>query len=867
MLAMLAAAACPLRAESDVRSVVLALVGRASMDRPAVRDKALDELADLGASGLETLRGMMQGRPGTTPAQRRAAARVFNLLTCMDPPARREEVRHAGRTAFEAADFETMARRYARLAVLSDASVDDCLWNGHARQLAGRWASAVTAYQLALARIDELLSNPPPRPARVGRVGKGVGPVPVEGTAPGWSAREKQSLLEQRVLLILRIGCLQRDECGDADAAAATFAAAADHIPLLNRPTEQVVADYAARLRDTLAGRRPPIVRVSYYALQAMSEVAACKEKMRQFADALSAWDRAYSAAMLCRGSGDLKAVAAMARLVQKLRPDEPVPPLHWLVPLTPAAPAATLKMTDPNSLARSCKPSSNPKTPHHNFAFVPPAGKEFARVRVVCDLEQLRVRYGGPLACSACVGGESVHLGSFRWRKKKPGREKLERTFDVPAGAEMLRVTGGSWHGNFIVHEVTAAATFRPRAKAVPAAKRPASARPQAWIQQELLPRGGKATRNGKAISSNDIACTLKPGRYTFTYEHPDRRRRFRAALDLRPGERYGLCVNLDSPFRAAMTNLGPMGYMPPAYANLAKLPDGRWMVAYCRDFKIMLATSKDLLRWDGPWPLPLNSIFRNSAPSLLVAADGTIHLAYFSKRLDLNTESSAGFRLWLTRSADGKRWSPPRPVFGLGEAQYQNAPAQMLRAADGRVWVFWSKFAARAADPAGIRRLEPLEIALPPRTSMSETRAYVEPGGRMHLAFTSGRSIYYSSSADGRRWRDPVELLTLEQHGGGSHPQVICRGGDIALLYETNKGAWLRTGRLGGRPQLGEPIKITNHVRPLDGARAHVTPRGEVLLLTGRTAPWLLQTTLKELLPGPAPAEGPSRGLRGGI
>jgi hypothetical protein len=670
---------------------------------------------------------------------------------------------------------------------------------------------------------------------------------------PAWTRSEKKHLLEQRVMLIFLVGLLQREECNDADEAAATFAAAADHLPLLNRPTEAIVADYTARLASRMEGKRPravPISTESFYALKALAQVAVCKEKMGQTADALVAWDRSYSAAMVCGRGGDVRAAMSMARLVQQLSPDAPPPPLQWLIALSPGAPTATLKMDAPETLARACQLSHSLDSPHHKFAFVPPPGMEFATVRFACDLEQIKLRYGGPFACSARVGGEFVTLGSIRWRKAKPGREVISREFRVPAGSEAIFVTGGPWKGKFVLHEVKVAVTFRPRAKRGGKGKAAASARPQAWIQQELLPRGGKATRNGKPIPAQDIASTLAPGRYVYTYEKPGCKRRFRAELDLRAGRRHGLFVNLDSPFAAALTNLEGLGSMPSAFAGLAKLPDGRWLAAWCGDHKIMLATSKYLVTWSKPWPLPWSSVFRNSDPSLLVDGDGTIHLAYFSKRLDLACESSAGYRLWLTRSADGKKWSLPRPVGGLGQVQYQYPPAQMVRGADGRVWMFWGRFAASAGGPDEIRRLDPLSIALPEKTRMTETQVCVEPGGRMHLTFVSGRSIHYSTSAHGKQWRPPVVLTDMEQYAAGSHPQLLCRGERIALFYETNKGAWLCTGRLAKVPELGPPLKITGHVRPLDGARVHVTADGEVLFLTGDSRPWLMRASLKDVL-----------------
>jgi len=84
-------------------------------------------------------------------------------------------------------------------------------------------------------------------------------------------------------------------------------------------------------------------------------------------------------------------------------------------------------------------------------------------------------------------------------------------------------------------------------------------------------------------------------------------------------------------------------------------------------------------------------------------------------------------------------------------------------------------------------------------------------------------------------------------------SNPQLVLEGDQLALTYETSSG-WLRRGRLGELPKLGPPIKITNHVVPLNGSRVHVTGDGKVFLLTGKDTVWLLQADLKDLLRAPS-------------
>ena len=840
---LLAAGAAAAQADpaKKMESAISVLIGRIVSDRPAVSEKAMNELTDMGMPAMAELRMRVKS---TDERVRAPAALALGRLGQLDDK-QRKEMRSRAQEAFASADYKTMGRLYARLAFVGEPSFDDCLWAGHARQLAQRWKRAVAAYLVALDRIDHLIKHPPPPP--VVRPGREVERIQVPD-----DPRRKEKLLMKRSGLILLIGKLQRAECRDPDAAAATFASAADHSPSLNRPLKEMFNDYLRKLGGQPPKPLPWGLR-TMYVMNCLREVASCKEGMGQHADALTAWNRVNVAALLYRTGGRAD-ITAMVRLAGKLPPGKPMPWAHGLIPLSPMAPNVALMPEKAETRALAYKLSSNRNTPHWKFALVPPPDKEFATIEFACDIEQGRMRHGGHFSCSAVILENKrpfVKLGGIGYAGAKPGRKVSRQTFRIPPGSAAVSITTGSWREKgkviFIVHRVEAKATFRPRGK--PDVKVQA----EAWIQHELLPPGGRATRNGKRITARPVASTLHPGRYAYTYQPPGRKDIFRCELKLEGGRRYGLFVNLDSPFKSSLTALGDFDHHPPARGCLARLADGRWLAAWCATgHKIMLSTSKALLTWAKPYPLPFNSVFRNVAPALLADADGTVHMAYFSNRLHLESSSSAGYLMWLTSSKDGRRWSAPRVVQRGSYGGWPLGAAQMLRMSNLRYLIFWRQFVASGKSLADIRRLSQIKMNVPDGVLTCNPHVTFDAKRQMHMVFDNfSRGIYHSVSADGTKWSAPKPLLPRDgpEGQGTSHPQLIIRGGRAALMYETLKGGFLRSMALK-TGKLGPVVKITHNVIPLSGSRLRVTPDGQVVILAGADTVWVLRAPLKDVL-----------------
>jgi len=851
--ALAAAAATPTARGQDAlgkkRPDILLLVARAAADNPAASEEALDALADMGATGMARLRQIEGDTTGYTEAQRRLATIAYNRLTETPPPRVRDAHRDAGKTAFAAADYDLMARKYARLAVIAEADVDDCLWNGHARQLAGKWRSAAAAYRLALERINDMIDNPPkqPNPGVPGNGPNGQPPAP-----PVWSSDDLNALHAKRAAMALMLGRLLRHECNDPSAAAAVFASATTGLADIDRSIDELLKECVERYSDD-PGRRRPYDGNFYYVMQCLLEVPRCKQAAGKPREALIAWNRACAVSMLRGQARRDEPVLAMARLLADLKPDKPAPTSPWLITLEPKAPTTTLKPDEPATRALAYS-RGNPDTPSWKFALCPPPGMEFATVTFACDIDQHQVHYGGHFSCEALVGDvgdKLVEIGAVRWTKKKPGREVVTRTFKIPPATRMLAVTTGSWKGYFTVHEVKATATFRPVGKPDP------KTAPNTWIQQELLPPGGKCTRNGENFYSTSVASNMAAGRYTYTYAVKGNPKTYRAELDLKPGRRYGLFVNLDSPFSRSLTNLTDLsnGSSVPGDATLAKLPDGRWLVTYCaQGNKIMFATSTDLVTWTKPWPLPANSFFSNVSPAVMVDKDGTITLVYFSNRLNLQSASSGGYRLWMMHSKDARRWSRPRHVDSpvTSEGGWPIGSIQLLRTPNGQCHIFWRHYWASAKNPADIKTLQPINITLPPGSHhIWNPHLAADPDGTMHMVYDNfGRDIFYTRSATGAQWSDPICLIDKTANRSTSHPFIIRQAGRTVLLYNAS-GTYLRTGSPTDPTKLTPPLKLTTHVAPLNGARPHLTPKGTLILLAGSNTIWTMQAPLSDIFP----------------
>ncbi len=715
----------------------------------ARREAAGRELMAIGEAALPALK---EAGESDDPEVALRARRTYQALVHPDAQTQKK-LREEAKRALEAGDYEGMERVCRRLALASNASLEDRLLRGHACFLKGDWREAVTAYEKALATLDDR---------------------------------------SRRAELLALIAKIQRGMLGDAAAAIATLETLMDHA-LLRLST----GDLLRHREQVLGGRgeRPALSdrRALLEPLRAMRERARAQEQAGKLADAVETLSR-VALLRVTHGVRDLPDdVAWLGRLVQELPAGTPPPLAGVLTVLTPQRPSVSFALGDVRALARThgfaLVGPSNPNWVY--FAVGPAPGLEFRSVTLRLDGPKVAF----PLYCSVVAAGKD---GAPGFLTNAQGRHAL------PPGTGIFRVS------------------FAP--------KSPRAKGQRLHLAAQFRPRAARAADDGpwSGASTRRQVERQRP-KSPFVW-HETQLRHF---------------TNYEASLLAS-------------HAHLARLPDGRWLLAYGtgprRERRIMTSTSRDLIHWEPPRRLPMTELFHGDAPALLASEDGTVWLAYLCDPLRVGAAGLA--QAWLTSTRDGRAWSPPRPILGASvDSWLAPHPVQMLRAPDGRYWAFHGRSAGRGASLADIRRLEKLRMPWAGEFLHRDPFFAIDGTGRFHVVFSDFRrgGLMHSHSADGRTWGKPVLLVPRERGQDLRRSQLLLRGDRVALIYRGGRShiEWLRRGRLGPDGlKLGEPQAITHVLARLNGMRVHVTPEGEVLALAGRDRVWLLRAKLAEIL-----------------
>ena len=857
-LAQIAVPATDVQPKSHTSDQIAKLIQQLADPSYNVREQASRQLAQMGPAALPALRKAIGSED---PEVRIRAKDIYQSLVHLKPEElqqRRKEIQEA----FRAADYELMIKLSERLTAAEAAGQEDWLWLGHAYQLAGKWKEAIVAYLKVVSLMDRDLETgkvmrPAPPPKVVGggiiirgrdippgfRAIKGVGmPVGPRENGPVMvklGRTERQKLLLNRSVLAWRIGLMQTAELKDPGAAAVGFLKALDVLDKFEQKDE-------ARGRAGLE-----IIR-----LRILRELATTQHGSDQLRAALDTWAKLHHARQEVKHThqGGYIDIEKIAKALSSLPTGQPIPDLPCLFVLTAEKPNAKLMLDEPETRKRSYEPSSNPNSPHWRYAFAAEPGKELATLEFTCDIEQLKARHGGHFKCFVSTGGgraAQLELGSIGWPNDKPtGREVFREKFEIPPGVKLVHIETGSWKGCFNIHSVEAKATFRPVTKDA----EPLLPRKGAWVQTEMLPKGGKLTCGKKELGNEVAYSDFEPGRYRLRYDFPGRKDVFEADFLVEPGRRYGIFVNLDSPFTWVQAGPDRLNVHPPGRASIARLADGGYMATWCGSGnKIMVCSSKDLVNWAEPEATPFNSVFDNICPATITAQDGTVWLAFFSKRLSLTDTSTGGYQLWLTSTRDGQQWNRLKPVSIGTVGGWPLGAVHMLQDLDGSYRIFWRNYSAQAKSLADIQELRPINVDLKREKQLHLWNPYVlaDEKGLFHMVFDSfGTGIYHSTSKDGSNWAVPTALVVPETRQNIKNPQLILSKGKALLIYERNDGAYILPVRLGGAAaKLDKSLKITSHVIPLWGSRLRLTKDGDLLLLAGSDTTWLLRAKLKEL------------------
>jgi hypothetical protein len=782
------------------------------------------------------------------------APNADTALAFAPPPARefaplpmeeKKRLRTKGQAEFYAGDYEKMAETYSRLLLAEDAAVDDGRWLGHAFQLRSQWKEAASVYTAVIDRMDQLLDR--------------IADEDATGTLdPGWPSGNKNEL-QERAAIILLTARIQRYCLNDPAAAEKTLRRIYRGNDVFIELLEDIARAWRGRIARALleekdaqfAGLDIQKSLSLRFPMMALRELAAVQQLNGNYADAFQTWQRIHWTTRQYIGHGESLAATALHGLIQNL-PAETTASAAALTLFSESSPTADFDLADPVTLSRAYDLQNH----YWAFALAAPRGQEFQSLDFICDIEQLELRYGGQFECWTLAGPSQSRksIGSMQWPNgKPPGREKLTAKYSIEPGAGLVHFRVGSWKDKFKVHGVKVTATLRPIAVEAGAAVQPV---PGFIFHTDFLPEGGSITLNQKPYRSDSTTHNMPAGRYELQYAHPRLPEPRRYTLDFLPGGNYALFVNLDSPLTGGLTNLrgfeAPYG---PTF-NIVKMPDGRWLVAWCHG-GLRFATSADGLTWSEPIETSDAALFNENyntlAPTLFVDKQGTIWVAYFSNQLDIDQLNTGGYRLFLRSSKNGREWSAARPVkIPLGGWPPGNV--QLLNGPNGKVWMLYRLKYAEGESPAALTEFKDLDVPVTEeeRSHAMNPHATLDAAGQMHLVWDHfSLTLYYSRRNSEGAWSEPVEIPLKDENSRPSHPQLIVRGARLALIYDGNQSAFLRRGKFkDGEPIFGEPIKIASHTARVIGTTPLTTSEDRVTMLFGGNTVWTQSASVDALL-----------------
>lgn len=833
-------------AKAISQSEIAKLIKDLGDDRWKVRDAATQQLREIGRPAVPALREAVKN----PDMEVKVRAKLLLKAICQGDPDELVEKRTELQKAFSKADYPTAIRLSRRLTSYENAEMLDWLWMGHVCQLGSQWASAVGAYRKVVEFIDEDIRDgvkktangklpppvngplpPVPPGVGVGALGrrKGfvvLGPVAPAGPIP-LSERERKELINQRSILMMWITRMQSSELKDHKSAAKTLADALDY------------------LEDTKT-------KIDYVWIEIAKALPLMLHKAGDVQGAIAAWKRYLTTRTKSRYGGDqLVNVELIHKALCSLSEEAPQPEVPWIISLGDGDGAATkLDLNDPKILARRYRPGT-----YDHYALAPPRGKEFATIEFACDIEQFKVRYGGQFSCFVMAHDppdKQRELGTIGWRNRnKPGREMIKKTIAIPPGASLAHIRIGTAK-QFKVHSVTAKATFRPVTKDPP----PIEA--DAWMQTKLHPANSRITWGEMKMQNERAYSGVRPGRHTLRMTAPGRNETIETPYEVKPGRRYGLVFNLDSPFRRQQLDLELSGRHPinPPRFSIQRLGEtGHIAVWGSQGGKLMAARSKDLVNWTEPEALPFSSVFDNIEPATFRAPDGRIYLTFFSNRLSLQSVSSAGYHLWITSTRDGKAWAPIRRIEIGKLGGWPASSASMVVGPKGKQWIFWRDKAGSAETLDSVKSLAFIQVnsrGINGKTvNIMNVHVVMDNRKRFRMVCDDfGEAIYHLTSKDGLHWGNPkllVDRKTKPRGASLTEQQLILIGGKEFLLYG---GAYLLELNLKAEAAfVGEGIMVSNYLASLAGSRAFCKG-DEIFVMTGTETTWMLRAKIKDIL-----------------
>ena len=818
------------------------------------REEAQSELVKIGMDAIPILRKAMEH---PLPEVRHRARSALRSITTLTPKQRNVKFK-SGMAAFWAGEYEKMRKIYAHLAISENAPRLDLIWLGHAHQMLEAWDEAAAAYERALEILDRthlatIRRHIEAQQKRQAAVNAGA------ANAKALAERRRKVMAKQmatqrahhvrrRADLCLFLGRIAGEVLEDLPTAVRHFTDATRGLLGATEPLEHLVDRW--RHGDLQAAK--PLGVPLDQPLAALKERARIHERLGDVETALEDWSRYFLVAHL-NGSNSLLHPKPIARLNRLRDPGSKLPPTAGVAVMEPNGGRVKLSLDGKNIDGQTLRPYRVVKTKDtatHYFAMLPPPHLQFETLEVSCAPHRSDAEHEAAEGRVQCWGSvmqdpqEDIQLDEFDWpdEANQQQRAGIRRRMQVPGGIDLVRIEVTLTPPSDTASDLSVQATFAPYG--------PPAQHENLWanVLIETLPAEGKFFMDGKRVVHPGHQ-PLEPGRYAFAFGRSGVEQRRQVDMTIHKRGRHGLLLNLDSPFQLVQTdlNLSPGRTRPDA--DLVRLADGRWLAALTRgDGQLHLSTTRDLVSWDEPWPLPFNTLCHTMAPSFLLNDDGQIWLAFFSDRLYLGPTVPGRYRLWMTRSTDGHDWSRPRPVQAGNLNTPPTCPASIVSGRDGKVRLFWRDMAGAADTPDELRNLKSIGLKRKHKIAPHRQSVAIDEQGTYHMFLTdrAGR-LRSCSSTDGIKWSAPV---IIKGGDGVQFSQIMIVGGRAALIYETGQGMFLRRGTLRGGPNFGPPVKIAHELSVPSGGRIRTTADGQIVMLAGGHNAWLLRADLKNVL-----------------
>jgi len=481
-LAVLAAPARGAEDEAARKAKVAELIKNLGDADAKVRSQAARSLEDMGPAGKDAVPALIKALDDPEMFVRKDAVNALLRIGAEAKEAveaRRVELRKSAEEALTRDDYSVGRREYLRALAPPEPQLRDARAAMRLFEKREDWPALADAYEAATDAMWRLTHMPAEafiRPATEAPRAQFGGPrVQVQTGLDGewsnasgtgkswipWIERKQGDLRQERIRLLEKLGLLCLVRLNSPVRAVAAYETAGWEVPLQTEPLEKLIPTMWPQMNvkavDVLALNAPGGEHIRSEVLDGLSEAQVAAGDLHGAAETRL---RAMLA-MLMDAKGDWNAwypmneAEAFWKIVRRMPPGDPLPPLLWLDVLDREKPERDYPSPDDG---RHRYPLSFPGP---NLVIRP--GQRALRLTVSADMESPG-GIGG-VRCYTFIDGKVHGLGRVSWyADRRAGREWRTGTFDVPEDAGILQVRIEPEAGKELhVYEIKVNAEFAP--------------------------------------------------------------------------------------------------------------------------------------------------------------------------------------------------------------------------------------------------------------------------------------------------------------------------------------------------------------------------------------------------------------------